>query len=226
VDSDTKQRLLDAAEILLAQRGVTGLSLREVTRFAGASVSAAHYHFGSKDALLLAALLRRIEPVNRRRLALLAQGECRAAPAAPALEAVLEAFFRPVFETRTGGRSGVDRAHERRLLACLYDMPLERATTLHRQLFGEVVDRFTRALSRALPGVPAERVGLAMQCAIGAMVRLISGPLELHPADAPAGESRGLLLDDASTLRALVSFSAAGMRAVLRPGGDAEAEQV
>ena len=68
---DTKERLLDAAERLLAEHGYEGTSLRAVTQAAGTSVSAANYHFGSKEELLRATLLRRVEPMNRRRLACL-----------------------------------------------------------------------------------------------------------------------------------------------------------
>ena len=56
---DTKERLLDAAERLFAERGFEGASLRAVTQAAGTSVSAANYHFGSKEALLGRTLLRR-----------------------------------------------------------------------------------------------------------------------------------------------------------------------
>ncbi|MCP5067717.1 MAG: TetR/AcrR family transcriptional regulator, partial [bacterium] len=93
---DTKQRLLDAAEQLFAERGFDGTSMRAVTQAAGASVSAANYHFGSKQALLGATLRRRIEPFNRRRLELLDGLE--AGGAVPDVEQLMDAFFRPPFE--------------------------------------------------------------------------------------------------------------------------------
>ena len=65
---DTKQRLLDAAELLFATHGFEGTSMRAITQAADTSLSAANYHFGSKQALIEAALVRRIEPLNRRRL--------------------------------------------------------------------------------------------------------------------------------------------------------------
>ena len=51
MSSDTKTRLLDAAERLFAERGYEGSSMRAITKEAGASVSSANYHFGSKDGL-------------------------------------------------------------------------------------------------------------------------------------------------------------------------------
>ena len=47
---DTRERLLLTAEKLLGERGINGVSLREITREAGQrNASALHYHFGSRD---------------------------------------------------------------------------------------------------------------------------------------------------------------------------------
>jgi len=73
----TVERLLDAAERLIADRGVEAVSLRAVNAAAGTNVAAVHYHFGSKDALIDAVLRRRMEPLARRRLAMLAALEDR-----------------------------------------------------------------------------------------------------------------------------------------------------
>jgi AcrR family transcriptional regulator len=45
---DTKERILDAAERLFAERGFAGTSLRSVTKQAGVNLAAIHYHFGAK----------------------------------------------------------------------------------------------------------------------------------------------------------------------------------
>jgi AcrR family transcriptional regulator len=46
--------LLEAAEAVLAERGVHGLTLRDVARVAGVSHAAPYHHFGSLEALLAA----------------------------------------------------------------------------------------------------------------------------------------------------------------------------
>jgi AcrR family transcriptional regulator len=115
----TKERLLDASEALFAERGFAGTSVREVTRAAGVAVSAANYHFGSKEALLRAALMRRIQPANARRFALLDQAVASGA----ALEDVLAAFFRPALELRAQAFSRGDASHTLRLSALLYANP-------------------------------------------------------------------------------------------------------
>ena len=68
---DTKERLLDAAEALFGDRGIAAVSVRDITAQADANIAAVNYHFGGKDALFLAVLNRRMEPLNAERLRLL-----------------------------------------------------------------------------------------------------------------------------------------------------------
>lgn len=53
----TKQRLLEAGEHLFARKGIHGVTLRELNARAGQkNPSALHYHFGSRDGLVMAIL--------------------------------------------------------------------------------------------------------------------------------------------------------------------------
>ena len=65
----TRERILDAAERLFAQRGFHGVSIRDITGAAEVDVALANYHFGSKQGLLEAVFLRRAEDLNSERLA-------------------------------------------------------------------------------------------------------------------------------------------------------------
>lgn len=51
---DTRTTLLDAAAQVLRERGYAALSTREVAAAAGVPLSQIHYHFGSKQGLVLA----------------------------------------------------------------------------------------------------------------------------------------------------------------------------
>jgi len=63
--ADTPTQLLDVAERLFAQRGIDNVSIREIVRAAGQSnLSAAHYHFGSREAMVGALMARRIRYIN------------------------------------------------------------------------------------------------------------------------------------------------------------------
>jgi AcrR family transcriptional regulator len=69
-------QLVDAAERLFAERGIAGVSLREIGAAAGQrNNSAAQYHFGGKDGLVAAIFGRRMVPIDRRRRVMLADGD-------------------------------------------------------------------------------------------------------------------------------------------------------
>lgn len=66
--SDTRDRLLDAAEHLFAASGIGAVATREIVEAAEQrNVSAVSYHFGSREGLLLAVLARRGAPVDAER---------------------------------------------------------------------------------------------------------------------------------------------------------------
>ena len=54
----TRERILDAAERLFAQRGFYGISVRDITGAAEVDVALASYHFGNKQGVLEAVVMR------------------------------------------------------------------------------------------------------------------------------------------------------------------------
>ncbi|MES2697942.1 MAG: TetR family transcriptional regulator, partial [Verrucomicrobiota bacterium] len=96
--SDTRDRILDAAERLFGAHGFDGTSLRQITKSAEVNLAAVNYHFGSKEDLYAQVFVRRIVPINARRMAMLdaavvAAGEQPVSPAA-----IFDSFVRPIFE--------------------------------------------------------------------------------------------------------------------------------
>lgn len=87
--SDTRERLLDAAEALYAARGVDAVSLREILQEAGArNATAVQYHFGDRAGIIRAIFARHAPEVEARRHALLdayEDGEQGVRPLAAAL---------------------------------------------------------------------------------------------------------------------------------------------
>ncbi len=62
--SDTRQLLIDAATRAFAEHGVHNASLLEITRQAGQrNRGAVHYHFGSREGMLVAVLAIWQEPL-------------------------------------------------------------------------------------------------------------------------------------------------------------------
>lgn len=72
----TRQRILDAAERLFAERGIGSVSLREINTAAGQrNNSALHYHFDDRDGVLRAMADRHMPAINARQAELFAQAE-------------------------------------------------------------------------------------------------------------------------------------------------------
>src|SRR6266516_2051252 len=111
---ETKQRILDSAERLCAEHGSEATSLRNIIADAKVNLAAIHYHFHSKDALLEAVIVRRLDPINQERLRLLDDCERQANGGRPPLEAVLEALIAPA--VRVGGANQVGGRTFRRLV--------------------------------------------------------------------------------------------------------------
>ncbi len=156
---NTKIKLIRAAERLFAENGLGAVSVRDITRAAGArNESALHYHFGSKEALIRAVFADRISDIDSKRLALIA--ELDRSQAGQNVQLLMEATIAPMLEAclDEGGRLyatflmqiaadprfDVDRLMDdlapdgvqevtQRLQGMLQDLPLEtRATRLRR----------------------------------------------------------------------------------------------
>src|SRR5947209_16728720 len=104
----TRVALLDAAERLFSQKGIEGTSVREIIKAAGANLGAINYHFGTKDRLALEVFARRIEPVNRERIARLDALEAAARRRKLKLEQILDALIRPALESEEQAAKNCD----------------------------------------------------------------------------------------------------------------------
>lgn len=88
--SEARDKLVEAARDLFAERGIEVVSLREINRAAGqANTSALQYHFGDREALLDAILEPHQTDVDARRNALLADLAIREGPALRDLAGIL-----------------------------------------------------------------------------------------------------------------------------------------
>ncbi len=207
LEPDTKTLILDAAEVVFADRGFGAASLRQIIARAGVNLAAVHYHFGSKEALVEAVFARRIEGLTRDRLAMLDACEKRAEGGAPALEGVLEAFIGPALRMTTdpakGGKVFV------RLFGRTMAEPSERLQAMLNDQFGETAKRFMSALRKALPELPPTVLCWRFEFVVGAMGYVMADPQNIKVASGGACDPG----DTETAVRELTTFLAAGLRA-------------
>ncbi len=91
---DTRERILDQAERLFADKGFDGVTVRQITTAAGTNLAAVNYHFGSKQKLYLAVFAERWLPRAQRVLDRLQELEAQGGAALDqVIRALAESFL-------------------------------------------------------------------------------------------------------------------------------------
>ena len=149
----TRERLLNIAEQRFGEGGYEGTSLRAITVAAAANIAAVNYHFGSKEALLRAAVARAMAPVNTERRRRLDQLEANGQPTA---EQLIRAFIEPGLDLvlRRGERGPVVA----RFIGRVAFDPSQRIRELYAAESDPVEARYLAALQAALPRAAPESV--------------------------------------------------------------------
>ncbi|MCP5268422.1 MAG: TetR/AcrR family transcriptional regulator [Zoogloeaceae bacterium] len=170
---DTRERILDAAERLFMESGYEGTSMRMITGEAEVNLAAVNYHFGSKEALLREVFRRRLSWLNRERLSALNELEEKANGEPLKPSAILEAFFGTLL--RMGTDEALGGMTFLRLLGRTLTEPADFIRAFFAGEYAEVVERYKRALFRALPEVPHEEIIWRFHLMLGAMSYAIAG---------------------------------------------------
>jgi AcrR family transcriptional regulator len=156
---DTKQRILDAAERLIAEQGYAATSLRQIIGEAEVNLASVHYHCGSMEVLLDGLVMRKVGPVNEKRLELLDRYAAEAGGGPVAVTKILDAFLSPMGEVATRNPQFV-RVMGRVVVEGLLPRVLEKN-------FQTVQTRFVGALRQSLPNLPEDEFRARVQFMIG-----------------------------------------------------------
>ncbi len=181
--SDTRGKILDAAEQLIIDNGYAATSLRAIANRAEVNLAATHYHFGSKMGLLAAVFHRRIEPIDAARQKLL--DELENSTDTPTVREIVEAFLAPI-----------KQAHQQESLRTLphlvgriFGEPESITKPLIENEFAELAARYQTALGRALPHLSRDELQWRFHFMVGSMVHLLRmhAPVGQSPTDASLG---------------------------------------
>lgn len=150
-----KRKLLDAAELLVSEKGFDLVSVRDVTGAVKANVAAVNYHFGSREGMMDLLMMRLLEPLCEGRLKALDQAERKHVGKMVQLEAIVAAFARALLTT--ANQLGMEDVYFLKLAGRILVLPDETLAPSLVALRENVRERYLAAITRALPGgTPAE----------------------------------------------------------------------
>jgi AcrR family transcriptional regulator len=162
-------RLLDAAELLFAERGFYGVTTRQVADAASVDVALIYYHFKSKSSLFDGVFERRARPlVSARRDSLRAYV---VNSTVITVEGAIAAFINPMINLSLHGEAGWKSYFA--LVAQIDNTPWG-GEIIHRY-FDDNVLELIDILQTALPGSPKKELYWAYNFLAGSMMLALSG---------------------------------------------------
>jgi AcrR family transcriptional regulator len=170
--SDTIERILDAAGVLFAERGYAETSLRTITSTASVNLAAVNYHFGSKKALIQAVFARFLNPFcEQLDIALDARINDKNGVTLTVDELIDTLFSTLLASTQELGESPNQFM---RLLGLAYTQSQEHLRHFIIAQYGKNYSRFTELLREAMPDVKPEVFYWRLYFMLGASVFTLS----------------------------------------------------
>lgn len=199
--ADTRQRLIDAAARLFADRGFENVTVREICKTSNANVAAINYHFGDKVGLYRAVVTRAIEVMQETNELSQRAGEGQSP------EDQIRGFVR-VFVSRLTGDGPTAWIHK--LMARELEHPTEALSLVMTQVVLPRLEYLSGVASAIMSLPPSDSrvkrcvASLQSQCLMTA--RKIPAPLE---------KTFGPAMHDVdSAVKHIADFSLGGMKAI------------
>lgn len=218
---DTRERILDAAERLFMAHGYEGTSMRQITGEAAVNLAAVNYHFGSKESLMQEVFRRRLDWLNEERMRVLNEMELAAGGNPLKPSQIVDGFFGTLLRMADDQeRGGVTFL---RLLGRTLTEPSEFIRTFLADEYAGVIERYRKALFKALPDVPKAEIVWRFHFMLGATSYAIAGTDALRVVTDWQIEPSDTIDRTDRLVPRLMSFLLGGLRAPLPQFSDAAA---
>lgn len=185
----TKDRLLDAAERLFAEKGFAEVSIRELAAAAEVNVAAVNYHFQGKDNLFVEVVRRRFLVQRDRTLASLAEAVA-AGGARPPLDAIIRAivgaYLHGALATPEGLGVMAVIAREMHASGGVHH------ATVFQDMITPVFTAFSGAMLKARPNLRQDQVNWLIASVIGQVHHFIMRRMKYESLD-PGDEARAFM---------------------------------
>ncbi len=201
----TRQRILDAAEVLFSENSFNGVTIRQIATLSGVDTALLHYHFGNKRNLLETVFERRAHILNDERVAAL--DEYDKSTATPTTEGAIKAFIGPLLEKATSGDQHWKDYFA--LVAQVSNTPELGGDIMHRH-FDPVVQLMLDVIQRALPTANRTDLYWSYQLFSGAIMLTLSQSGRVDRLSDGLCQSEDLV----AAFDRLIPFATAGFEAV------------
>jgi len=194
--AQTRARILDAAELLFAERGFNGVALRDITAAAGVENALASYHFKTKERLFTEVVLRRSDEHRRDMIAGLEAALRESAPHPASNHALVHAYAGPALEKIARGRGWA--AYIKITVGIQNLDRSDPASTLTNSIYDETIKQFVAAFIAANSTLPKQRVYFSLYFLHGALIHILSQgrTFERLIDDGPKFQDRALVLTE------------------------------
>ena len=203
----TMERILDAAELLFADKGFEETSLRTITSKAKVNLAAVNYHFGSKQTLIQAVFSRFLDPFCQglgAQLDALTEQQLEQLT----LEDLLALLVKQMLAVEP--RSGNDLSIFMRLLGLAFSQSQGHLRRYLQVNYHQLFKRYTLLLVKVAPNLPPLELFWRIHFMMGSAVFSMSGIKALR---AMAENDFRVQVSVEQVLNMMVPFMAAGLRA-------------
>ena len=164
----TKARLLKTTEQLFATKGVAGVTMRGIAQLAKTNLASAHYHFGSKEGIVLEMIKSKIEPINAKRRKKLADAKLKFPNQPLPTTEIFRALIHPVgeeVEKQIKNKSGIIE-----IISRSFTEPARFLENIHKRFFGELSQIFITELKNSHPTANEEDLYWNYHFAVSSML--------------------------------------------------------
>ena len=210
-EKQVKDRLLDTAEGLFAEKGFDGTSIREITSQAKCNLAAVNYHFGGKKKLYSEVFRRRMIAMRDVRIASIEEVMSQT-DHEPTLEELIRefatAFIKPLIDQSSG------RRFMKLMVREMSDPRLPRKMFVE-ELAAPTLSALGKALASICPELDQKKNVLSIMLLIGQLVQVIRLN-EMFDLEDFVGAPAPTL---AEMVDHIVEFSTAGIQAMVEEEG-------
>lgn len=205
----TQHRLLDAAEVLFAERGYAAANVRDITRQAACNIASVNYHFGGKQRLYEQMFDRLLDHLLEVREAAIGQvmAQAKVKPETLLLR-YAEVFLDLDCESK--------ELQRRRLLLFMREVaePHLPPEVMMAKMIGPTKRLLTDAIGRLYPTMDAMTIELCIHSLVGQLLHV----LQARAMYTHAGVTDAAVLDMNVAVDHFVRFSAAALKTLAGKG--------